>query len=564
MENPETFDVIVVGSGAGGLATAVTAAHAGLSVLVVEKSAVLGGTSAWSGGWLWVPNNPLAVAAGMASGIDVVRQYLKNVIGNRADDKRVQKFLDQAPRMVEFFESETEIEWVLGSGIPDFYPVEGAASGGRSVSVKPYDGRDLGPLIALLRPPAPYLTLWGLIVSAGHDMQQFFAAKTNLAAALYCLRRLARHARDLIFHRRSLQLANGNALVARLLKSADKKGVKFLTNATVSGLCLDEGRVSGIEIGDRKINAAAGVVLATGGFPHDPTRQKKLFGHMGQGSKHYSAAPQTNSGDGLNLAESAGAALETDFPDAAAWAPVSLVPDKAGEIGHFPHLVERAKPGIIAVGADGKRFVNEANSYHEFMSALFERYDEADHFAWIIADAKAAHKFGLGWAKPVPFLLGSYVRKGYLRRSRTLDDLARQCSLPADALEKTINRFNQHARIGTDPDFHRGESSYNRVQGDAANRPNASLRPLEHPPYFAVKIVPGSLGTFAGIRTNESAQVLDAEDAPIGHLYAVGNDMASIFGGHYPSGGITLGPAMTFGFIAGNQIAADSNRRGGR
>jgi len=558
------YDVIIVGSGAGGLATAITAAHAGLSVLVAEKAPVLGGTSAWSGGWLWVPNNPLAVAAGMASDPAEVRTYLRNVIGPQADDTRVQQFLDQSPHMVAFFEKETEMEWVLGSGIPDFYPVDGAAKGARSLSAKPYDGRQLGALISLLRRPAAHLTFWGLMVSAGQDMQQFFKAKTDIKAAIYCLGRMLRHCRDLILHRRSLQLANGNALIARLIKSADQMGVEFSINSAVSGLVKDQQRVVGVKIDGQTIIANAAVVLATGGFPHDHKRQKDLFAHRQQGGAHHSAAPHTNTGDGLSLAESVGGTLQTDLAAPAAWAPVSLVPDRSGAMGHFPHLVERAKPGVIAVGADGKRFVNEANSYHEFMAALFARYNHRDHFAWIIADAKAAHKYGIGWAKPVPFLLGSYVKNGYLKRGKTLQALARQCDLPEPALTATIRQFNHHAAAGEDPDFQRGESAYNKVQGDAENQPNPALRALEHAPFYAVRVVPGSLGTFAGIKTNDVAQVLDKDHRPVPHLYAVGNDMASIFGGHYPSGGITLGPAMTFGFIAGQRIAADSNSRSGR
>jgi len=562
MTATEDYDVIVIGSGAGGLATAITAAHAGLSVLVVEKTAFIGGTSAWSGGWLWVPNNPLALAAGLTPPQEEVKSYLRQVMGDRVHDARVEQFLNEAPNMVEFFEQNTEMQWMLGAGIPDFYPVQGAALGGRSVTAKPYDGRKLGKLIAILRPPASYLTLGGLMVSPGPDLQQFFKAKTNIRAAIYSMKRMARHCWDVVVHRRSMQLANGNALVARLLKSADAKGVKFKVNAPVTRLCTDNHHVTGVEINGQTFHANAAVVLATGGFPHDAKRQAEIFGAYDHDANHYSAAPPGNTGDGLNLAQTAGAQLEIDFDAPAAWAPVSLIPNQPDAPGHFPHLIERAKPGVIAVGPDGKRFVNEANSYHEFMKALFARYDRRQHFAWIIADSQAFHRYGIGWAKPIPFFFRKYIRNGYLKTGKTLDDLARQCELPVDALRETINRFNSHADLGEDPDYHRGASAYNKVQGDADHRPNESLRPLRNAPFYAVKIVAGSLGTFAGIKTNPSAQVLGADNTPIPHLYAVGNDMASIFGGHYPSGGITLGPAMTFGYIAGRQIATDCNRRG--
>ncbi len=235
-----------------------------------------------------------------------------------------------------------------------------------------------------------------------------------------------------------------------------------------------------------------------------------------------------------------------------AWAPVSLVPRPGGDVARFAHLVDRAKPGIIAVGPDARRFVNEADSYHDFMSALFAT--GADH-AWLIADAPARRRFGLGAAKPFPFRDRPHIASGYLKRGRTLADLAGQIGIDAETLAATVARFNESARRGDDADFGRGASAYNRVQGDPAHRPNPALGPLTRGPFYAVRIVPGSLGTFAGLVTDAAARVLDAQGAPIPGLFATGNDAASIMGGHYPSGGITIGPAMTFGYIAGRVLA---------
>ena len=246
------------------------------------------------------------------------------------------------------------------------------------------------------------------------------------------------------------------------------------------------------------------------------------------------------------------AALQTE----GALAPVSLVPRADGSVAHFPHLIERAKPGIIAVTPEGRRFVSEADSYHDFMAALLAATPpgKAPH-CWLIADHRAQRRWGLGWSKPFPFPLRGAIRSGYLKRGRTVEDLAQACGIPAAALRDTIQHFNSGAAEGRDPEFRRGESLYNRVQGDAGHGPNPSLAPLETGPFYAVRIVPGSLGTFAGLKTDPLARVLDRQDRPVPGLFAIGNDMASVMGGHYPSGGITLGPGMTFGYIAGRVLA---------
>ena len=542
-------DVLVIGSGAAGLSAAVTAAHFGAKVIVVEKYHQLGGTSAWSGGWLWVPRNPLAVEAGIKEDADAPLMYLKSEIGNRVSDPRIPVFLENGPEMVRFFRDHTAMEWIDGNRIPDFHDTPGAAQGGRSVSAAPYDGRQLGDWAEKLRQPLDVVSVWGLGVAAGQDMAHFFNAKRSLASALYVARRITRHIRDLTVYGRGTQLANGNALVARLVKSALDLGVDIRTSSPAETLLQNEGRVSGARINGAEIHARKGVVLAAGGFPHGRERIAKMFDHAPTGTEHHSAAPPENTGDGLTLAEHVGGAVATDLVEPGAWAPVSIVPIK-DRTARFPHLVERAKPGFIAVGPDGCRFVNEANSYHDFMRACFRAYPANSH-AWIIADSRAVNRFGIGAVKPLPFPKASFLKSGYLKRGRTLAELARETGLPADALERTVAHFNNATDKGKDTDFGRGATPYNRIQGEAGN----SLAPLSRAPFYAVKVLPGSLGTFAGLNTNPKAQVLNAAGVPIPGLFAVGNDAASIMGGNYPSGGITLGPAMTFGYIAGRVLA---------
>lgn len=548
-------DVLVIGSGASGLAAAVTAAHHGLKVMVAEKASRLGGTSAWSGGWLWIPRNPLAIAEGIVEDGDAPERYLRAQVRAAELDERQRAFLRHGPEMVEFFQRHTAVQFLSGSKMPDMRDGDGSAQGGRSLCAQPFDGRLLGPWIDKLRPPLDIVSLAGMGIAGGADMAAFFNATRSPKAALHVGRRLLRHFRDLLLHRRGMQLVNGNALVARLLRSALDLGVTLLTDAPVARL-LQDGRITGAQLGDgREIHARRGVVLACGGFPHDRQRIARLMPHAPNGHEHRSAAPKENSGDGLRLGEQVGARVGETLAHAGAWAPVSLVPRNDGSLGHFPHLIDRAKPGFIAVRRDGRRFVNEADCYHDFMNALFAATPEGEpHEAWLICDHPAQRRYGIGWAKPFPFPAGFHERRGYLFSGRTLAELAARCGIDAAQLQATVEDFNRHAARGEDPDFQRGVSAYNRAQGEPLHGPNPSLRPLQHGPFHAVKLVPGSLGTFAGLRTDASARVLDDGDRPIPGLFAVGNDMQSVMGGHYPSGGITLGPGMTFGYLAGKAL----------
>ncbi|MBC3486800.1 FAD-dependent oxidoreductase [Pseudomonas sp. SWRI50] len=549
---PLECDVLVLGSGASGLAAAVTAAHHGLKVIVAEKASQFGGTSAWSGGWLWIPRNPLAIAEGIVEADDAPERYLRAQTHVAKLDPRQQAFLRHGPEMVAFFQRHTAVQFQSGTKMPDMHEGDGSARGGRSLCAQPFDGRLLGHWIHRLRPPLDIVSLAGMGIAGGADMAAFFNASRSPKAAWHVGKRLLRHGRDLLLHRRGLQLVNGNALVARLLRSALDLGVTLLHDRQATGL-LRDGRITGVQFSDGQvIRTRRGVVLACGGFPHDRQRIAQLIPHAPEGDRHYSAAPPQNSGDGLRLGEEVGAQVATTAAHAGAWAPVSLVPRSDGSLGHFPHLIDRAKPGFIAVRRDGRRFVNEADSYHAFMNALFSSTPPGEEpEAWLICDHVAQRRYGIGWAKPFPFPAGFYERRGYLFSGPTLAQLAARCGIDATHLQRTVARFNHHAAHGTDPDFQRGASLYNRAQGDPLHVPNPSLRPLLHGPFHAVKLLPGSLGTFAGLHTDASAQVMDSLQCPIPGLFAVGNDMHSIMGGHYPSGGITLGPGMTFGYLAG-------------
>lgn len=567
-ELPDHCDLLVVGSGAGGLCAAVTAAHLGLDVVVVEKEPVFGGTTAWSGGWMFVPRNPLARAAGIDEDVSEARRYLRAVCGPQFSAARIDAFLAHGPAAVQFHLDHTALRFIDGDAIPDFHGrAPGAREGGRSVCAAPFDGRRLGPHLKRLRPPCEMLSFLGM--SIGGDLRHFLRAARAWDSLTYVVRRVLRHAWDRARHGQTTQRMGGNALAAALLKSALDAKVKLFESHAVVELLRDGARVSGARVqppggAPRAIVARRGVVLACGGFAHDLQRKAELFAHAPSGREHWSAAALSSTGDGLRLGEAVGAQLDRSLADAGAWAPVSLVPRREGAPQAFPHLIERGKPGLIAVDRDGQRFVDEAGDYHSFMRALFERSarhdaQEGKHGpveAWLLCDQRFQRRFGLGHSKPRPLPLRRHLRTGYLKRGATIEALARQCGIDPAGLARTVDEFNRHARDGRDPRFHRGETAYDRMQGDAEHRgPNPCVAPIERGPFYAVRIVPGSLGTFAGLAANEHAQALDAAGAPIAGLYVCGNDMASVMGGHYPSGGITLGPALVFGHILAHHAA---------
>ncbi len=562
-------DLLVLGSGAGGLSAAVTAAHLGLKVIVAEKDAQLGGTTAWSGGWMWIPRNPLALKAGIWEHIEKPLSYLRHELGAQFDETKARTYLHNGPRMVQFFKDHTALQFIDGNVIPDFHGnTPDAALGGRSVCAAPMDGRRLGERIAQLKPPLYETTFLGLGIASGAELRHYLNAMRSWESLVYVTKRVATYALDWLRYGRSMRLVNGHALAGALVASAQEAGVDLRVNSPAVSLLRSEthARVTGAVLespeGKVQVNARCGVVLACGGFPHDSQRKQQLLPHDPQGNAHFSAASRGNTGDGLRMAEGVGAVVANDLKQAAALAPVSLVPRADGSVAHFPHLIERAKPGLIAVTAAGKRFVNEADSYHDFMQALIKATPAQQTVqAWLVCDHRFIRRYGLGAVKPAPVPLGQMLRNGYLKRANSLQALAQTCGIDAEQLRQTVVRYNAQSQTGVDEDFHKGGTPYNRIQGDASHDgPNPCMAPLLQAPFYAVRVVAGSLGTFAGVRTNAYAQVLNATAQPIAGLYAGGNDMSSMMGGNYPSGGITLGPAMTFGYIAAHHAAQQTEK----
>lgn len=552
-------DLLVVGSGAAGLSAAVTAAWHGQKVILAEKDSVLGGATAWSGGWMWLPRNPLARRAGIEEAIEHPRRYLSNELGKQFNAELVDAFLEACPHMVEFFERHTALQFADGNEIPDMHGDKpGAASRGHQIIAAPYAAREVIDLLPRLRKTMRETSFLGMPIMAGDDLKAFMTCSRSPQALMHVARRVLAHLYDLGRHGRAMHLVNGVALVARLVRSAADLGVHLLDSAPVSRLILERGEVSGAVLstatGERRVRARA-VMLATGGFPHDPVRRSALFARPDH--EHLALPPTACSGDGLRLGESVGGHVVSTLQSAAAWAPVSKVPYRDGSTGRFPHIIDRGKPGIIGVLRDGKRFVNEANGYYDYVTAMMDRVPEGDEVcSWLICDHSFQRRYGLGFSRPAPLPVTPHVRSGYLKRGDTLEQLAQTCGVDPQGLAETVKEFNRHAQQGEDPAFGRGGTPFNRKGGDPLHTgPNPCVAPIETGPFYAVKVQPGCFGTFAGLQTDSHARVLDASSRPIPGLYAAGADMVSVMGGFYPSGGINLGPAMVFGYIAALHIA---------
>jgi succinate dehydrogenase/fumarate reductase flavoprotein subunit len=556
-----TVDVLVVGTGASGMATAITAASHGLKVLVVDKEARYGGTTARSGGWLWIPGTHLAREQGINEPPGAAMAYMKHETTTHFDEKRVKAFLESGPEALEFFTRNTCVQFDMPAVFPDYHAeAPGGQPGGRSMVTRPFDGRELGKRIKQLAPPLPELTVFGMMLGSGPEIKHFMRTFKSPTSFLYVTKRLTRHLFDVIRHGRGMTLTNGNALAGRLAKAGMDLDIPVWLSSPVKKLVVEYDGIAGAVV-ERdgklvRVTAKRGVVLACGGFPHDVERRKQLFPHAPTGKEHFSPSPESNTGDGLKLAESVGGRVDATIPHAAAWVPTSVTRRPDGSTGVMPHFIDRAKPGVIAVTPKGQRFTNEGNSYHDFVQAMVKACEgEPEVGAWLLCDHKALRNYGLGCVAPAPLPIGRHLRSGYLKRGSTIQQLAEQIGIAPATLEATVAGFNETARSGQDPAFGKGSKAYNRYQGDVLIEPNPCVAPLENGPFYAIKLVVGDIGTFAGLVTDESTRVLDASGKPIKGLYAVGNDAASVMGGNYPGAGITLGPALTFGYVAGMQLA---------
>lgn len=551
-------DVVIVGSGGAGLTAAITAAKAGLSVVVVEKTRYFGGTTALSGGGIWIPGNSHAKKAGIVDDSEAATRYVRNLVGEIVREDVLQAFMANNAAMLDFMESSSEVRFELHHNEPDYYQhIDGAAMDGRLLSPVEYDGRKLGKeLLAQIRPPLQEFNAPAGFMIGFADIPHLMNAGKSLKSLWHTLKLVARYARDRMSYPRGTRLTMGNALVARLLQSAKNAGVTLWKDTPMQQLLIDDGRVTGVQVlrEGRMLNVRArrGVILASGGFSASLEMRRQFIPYADQ---HVSFLPEGNTGDGLQVAMEAGGVLETGNHDNAAYTIMSVVKKPDGTLGKYPHVfLDRPKPGCIAVNRHGKRFGNEADAV--LAKAMHTSGSVPAH---LICDHPFIKKYGLGLVFPGGRGLGKMLKAGYVIKADSITELALKIGADAAALEQTVANSNRYAAEGVDPEFHKGGSAADLALGDAEHKPNPCLGPIAAAPFYAVQIFPGDGSTMLGLKTSASTQVLDEHtQQPIPGLYACGLDMNVLWRGREPAHGSYNALAMTFGYVAARHIALGS------
>jgi len=555
-----SFDLVVVGAGSGGLAAAVFAAISEKSVLVVERTEYVGGTSALSAATTWVPNSLHAhkvapPGSADADSPDKVRGYLNAVVGNRSPADVRDAFIDSAPRAIAELESKTAAQFRPYATHPDYeQDPEGATMRGRALEPVPFDARALGDDINLIRQPIPEFCLFDGMMIDRTDINHLLALTKKFASFKHAVKILAHYGIDKLHGRRGTRLVMGNALIGRLLLSFRDNGGNLVTRTSVESFVTGPKGVEGVVLVSngvrRTVHANHGVVLAAGGFNRHKTRRAEM---LPQPTPEFSPSAPGHTGEMQDLALGLGARFSTADMQPAFWAPCSTRTRKDGTLAVFPHFVlDRSKPGTVCVNQAGLRFVNESSSYHLFGKAMFEQNQISPCIpCWIITDAAGLRKYGLGMVRMGTKNIQPFLDDGYLLEGKTVAALAGKIGVPVANLEQTITNMNSYAKTGTDPEFGRGRTAYHRVNGDATSTgPNPTLGPIATAPFYAVKLIVGDIGASTGLVINANAQVLGEGDQPIAGLYACGNEANSMMGGTYPGPGITVGPAITFAYRA--------------
>ncbi|MBC8718677.1 FAD-dependent oxidoreductase [Ochrobactrum sp. Marseille-Q0166] len=556
---PEEVDLLVCGAGAGGMTAALVAALEGLDVALIEKTAEVGGTTATSGGTTWVPGTHLSEQAGVPDSVEDARAFLKYVVADRGGERIRDAFLDSGREAIEELERKSDVKFAAALAHPDYLDGPGSAYGGRALGPLAFDGRLLGHAdFERVRPPRPeFMGLGGMMV-ARNELAAMLAPFSSFANLRSAISIVGRYVLDRLRYKRGTRLLMGNALVARLLFSLRKVRVPILFETALRELIIENGRVVGAVIhgpqGTKRIRARKGVILATGGICWNREIRDRLFP---AGTRDYALGPMTNTGDGAVAAMAAGARFDDGGDSPALWMPCSSYRRADGTLAVWPHIIlDRAKPGLFAVDANGRRFVNESNSYHDF--AMGQIKSDAIP-AYLICDAAFMKRYGMGMILPGARNLKAMLKAGYVIEARSLGELASKVGCDSQVLAETVENYNRAAASGVDEAFGRGTSVMNRFNGDASAKPNPCLGPVGSGPYYAMQVRPSDLASSAGLAGDEFGRVLDQAGKPIDGLYACGNDLASIFRGTYPGPGTTIGPAMVFGWRIAKHLAGKLN-----
>lgn len=552
MDHQHSVDLLVVGSGAGAMTAALRAAHNNLNVLIVEKAGKYGGTSATSGGGLWIPCNHLMPSVGIEDSREKALNYLRYHCGDDVAAENIEAFVDRAPEMLKWLEEHSHVRYMAMEHYADYYQdVEGAAPGGRSVDPLPYSALELGNDFLAMQDNHVQTKVMGLM---GYTNIEGAILLSKSPGWFKLVLKLAfDYFADIpgrLKSRKSRRLTMGNALIGRLRRSLLDKNVPLWLNSPAKKLLVEKGRVCGALVerqGELVEIRAKAVVLGSGGFEHSqPLREKYLPKPT---RTEWSSASPFNTGDMLLAGLEVGAA--THLMDEAWWGPSITLP---GEDRSRQLFTERSMPGCIMINRAGKRFFNESVAYTTAVQAMQK---EGNTPAYVVFDSryKREYPFGpllpeamhLNWMQPPRF-------KRILTSASTIEALAESIGVEKTGLAATVDRFNQFAAKGRDEDFHRGENAYDQLYGDVRISPNPCLASIKEGPFYAMDVYPGDIGTKGGLLTNAFAQVLDEAGAAIDGLYAIGNTAASVTGRYYPGAGATLGPAMTFGFIAAEHV----------
>jgi len=551
-------DLVVVGAGAAGMTAALVGALEGLEVVLCEKTDKVGGTTAFSAGSVWIPGSSQSWNADMPDTVEAARTYLGAMLGDHMSDARLDAYLRMGPLVLDDLEARSSVRFTVPPVHPDYKALPGAAIGGRALAAVPFDGRKLGADFDRLRPPRrEFMVLGGMMIGKADidPLLHPFRSWTNLRHAFGVL---ARHGLDRLRFQRGTRLVMGNALAARLFYDVRRAGVDVRFEAGLRQLVVEDGRVIGLIVNvpgrTLSIRARKGVVLATGGIGWSAELRERL---LPASARRFSLAPESNCGDGLSAAEAVGGEIVSDLESPALWMPSSVMRQPDGYVSIFPHIIlDRAKPGLLAVDGAGRRFVNEADSYHDFVAAMLRASGKASRVpSFLVCDRRFLAEYGLGLIHPGTRNLKRFRDAGYLVEADSVEELARKIGSEPGELHATIERYNSYAETGVDEEFGRGASVLNRFNGDPANKPNPCLRSIGPGPYYALAVWPSDLASSAGLRTDERGRVLRSDGEVLSGLYAAGNDAVSIFRGTYPGPGTMLGPAIVFGWRAAMDVA---------